>query len=273
VLRAVIDPALRTRRAFRNWPSVCVIAGIGAPSGLPPQGGLPLLGRRRLRFVTRLGPVLETEAGNASPIIEVFAYGEYDVPIDWSGLRTIADVGAHVGAFTVYAAFRAPQARVVAVEPEPRNFRDLSANVERNGLGGRVEALNRALGSPGSVVELHVPPNRESGSTFEPGGAVVSAEGVSLEQLLVRLGGSVDLLKLDCEGAEWDLLDAAAEGGWQGVARIVMECHAIRGHSVDEMAERLKAEGFEVRILQRKASLVTWADEVALIWATQPSSQ
>ena len=232
-----------------------------------------MLGRRRLRFVTRLGPVLETEAANASPIIEIFAYDEYDVPLDWSQLRTVVDIGAHVGAFTVYAAFRAPQARVVAVEPEPRNFGDLCANVERNGIGSRVEALNRALGAPGSLIELHVPRHRESGSVFGEEGTIVRAEGVSLQQIVEGLDGGVDLLKLDCEGAEWDLLDTAPDALWRGVARIVMECHAIRGHTVDEMVGRLRGKGFEVQVLWQKPSFVTWADEVALIWATQARSR
>jgi FkbM family methyltransferase len=255
------------RAAFLNWVEVTVVAGLGGPSALPPRDGLRMLADRRLLLRTRLGPVLETSASNASPVIEVFAYGEYELPVDWSRLRTILDVGAHVGAFAAWSSCHAPESKLVSVEPEPRNFRDLEANVARNGLSTRVECMNVAVGPSTGVMELRVPSYRESGSMFATSGATVEVNVVSLDQLLDAAGGTVDLLKLDCEGAEWSIVNQAAPELWQRVDAMVLECHAAAGQSIDGMVELLDVRGFAARVVHRAPSSVEWFDEVGVIWA------
>jgi FkbM family methyltransferase len=219
--------------------------------------------------------VVETEAGNASPVIEVFAYGEYDLVLDWSALRRVLDIGAHVGSFALWTCERAPHAQVISVEPEPRNFGDLASNIERNGLGDRVEAVNAALGSEPGTVTLHVPMNRESGSALATGGASVEAVVISLPELLERFDGPLDLLKLDCEGAEWAVLDALAPETWAKISQLVMECHASAGRTVEAMIDLLALQGLTPTILSRGPADVPWCDEVAMIWAQRaprPSS-
>jgi FkbM family methyltransferase len=223
-------------------------------------------------LVTRRGTVLETEAGNASPVIEVFAYGEYDLRLDWIALTRVVDVGAHVGSFALWMCERAPHAHVVSVEPEPRNFNDLVSNIARNALGDRVEAVNAALGSEPGTVTLHVPMNRESGSAHAIGGDSIEAVAMSLPELLNRFDGPPDLLKLDCEGAEWAALGALDAETWAKISRLVMECHALAGRTVDEMMELLALQGLEPRLLSREPSPVPWCDEVAMIWAERDSS-
>jgi FkbM family methyltransferase len=261
---------MRTRRAFRNWLAICVVVGIAAPSSLPPRQGLPWLGRRRQRLATRRGTVLETEAGNASPVIEVFAYGEYDLPLDWTALRGVLDVGAHVGSFALWTCERAPTARILSVEPEPRNFNDLASNIQRNDVGSRIEALNAALGTEPGTVTLHVPMNRETSSTLGTGGESIQAAVISLPDLLERFDGQLDLLKLDAEGAEWTALTALDAEMWAKIPRLVLECHAGVGRTVEEMMELLGQQGFAPRVLSRQPSGVSWCDEVALIWAERP---
>jgi FkbM family methyltransferase len=271
-LPTIVQNVMRTRRAFRNWLAICLVVGIAAPSSLPPRQGFPWLGRRRQRLVTRRGTVVETEAGNASPAIEVFAYGEYDLPLDWTALRRVLDVGAHVGSFALWTCERAPSVRIVSVEPEPRNFSDLAANIERNGLGDRIEAVNAALGTEPGTVTLHVPMNRESSSTLATSGDSIQAVVISLPELLDRFDGPLDLLKLDAEGAEWQALGALDAETWGKIPRLVMECHAGAGRTVEAMVELLGQQGFAADVLSRQPSGVSWCDEVALIWAERGST-
>jgi FkbM family methyltransferase len=267
LLRGIWSSVARVRSAFRNWVEITVVAGLGGPSALPPRDGLRALAGRRLRLRTRLGPVLETSAANASPVIEVFAYGEYDLPLEWPRLRTVLDVGAHVGAFAAWSSCHAPQAKVISVEPEPRNFRDLEGNVARNGLSDRVTCMNVAVGSERGVMELRVPSYRESGSMFATSGATVEVKVVSLEELLETANGTVDLLKLDCEGAEWSIVEELPVEVWRAVDRMVLECHAQAGRSIDDMVGLLEGRGFTAHVLHRAPSSVEWFDEVGVIWA------
>jgi FkbM family methyltransferase len=246
--------------------------GIAAPSSLPPRAGLPWLGQRRRRLITRKGTVLETEAGNASPVIEVFAYGEYDLAIEWLALRRVLDVGAHVGSFALWTCERAPNAHLISVEPEPRNFSDLSSNIERNDLTDRVEAVKAALGTGPGTVTLYVPMNRESGSALATSGDSVEAVVISLPELLERFDGPLDLVKLDCEGAEWAVLEALDHDAWAKIPRLIMECHVSVGRTLEGMIELLALHGLTPIVLSRGPSGVPWCHEVAMIWAQRDSA-
>jgi hypothetical protein len=57
-------------------------------------------------------------------------------------------------------------------------------------------------------------------STVNPEGDIPQ---ISFRQAVMRLGESVDLVKLDCEGAEWDILRDAPV--WNSVKNIAMEYH------------------------------------------------
>jgi FkbM family methyltransferase len=273
-LRELVRALRTTRGAFRNWVKVGVVAGLAAPSVLPPKSGLTALSGIRMSFRTRLGPVLETEAGNSSPIVEVFRNGEYDVPVDWESLQLIVDVGAHVGAFTCWAAVRAPAARIVSFEPEPRNYADLVANVSRNELGPRVSTVNAAVGSTDGVVELRIPVHRDTTSSAATEGRLTTVPSVDFKRFLaVDAEGRVDLLKMDCEGAEWEVLGSLDPAAWERIGCLVLECHAGADRTIEDMIELLEGAGFEVSILERLSSGVAWYSEIATLWASAPGGR
>jgi FkbM family methyltransferase len=70
------------------------------------------------------------------------------------------DIGANVGAYTLYAALN-PDIRVVAFEPAAVNYFLLTANCELNALGERVDCLQLGVGSGKSIGHLET-------SQFEP---------------------------------------------------------------------------------------------------------
>jgi hypothetical protein len=67
---------------------------------------------------------------------------------------------------------------------------------------------------------------------------------VSLEEAVRRLGGKVDLAKIDCEGAEWDLF--RAELPWQRIKLLRMEYHLWGQHAYAEVAASLTRLNFEI---------------------------
>jgi hypothetical protein len=71
---------------------------------------------------------------------------------------------------------------------------------------------------------------------------------LSLEDLLARAGQEgVDLLKMDCEGAEMECLLAAPDSSLARVVRIELEYHEWAGFGFDELWRRLEAAGFSLR--------------------------
>lgn len=167
----------------------------------------------------------------ARPILEG---DEYELePLRAAGhpLRQVVDVGAHVGSFALAVKRWWPEARVLAAEPDPDSaalFRqntvglagvvlEEAAVLGRRGLSevrlrqaGRVNRDGNAAASSVLEVESHnLDPRRR------PATAVVRATSILdfLDRHLDPRDPVVDLLKLDCEGAEGEILEALQAAG------------------------------------------------------------
>jgi FkbM family methyltransferase len=248
--------ALATRRAFHNWIEVGFWGGMAVESQIPPRHGWARAGKHRLQFETRLGPTLETDAANASAVVEVFRNGEYDVPIDWPNLTLIIDVGAHVGAFLCWSAQLSRNARILAFEPEPLNFADLERNVKLNGLEDRVTLHNAAIAAQEGNRLLNVPPERNLASFALPipGAEVVSVPTVGLDGYIRKCSERVSLLKMDCEGAEWEVVPSLTDEAWGKIERVLIECHSLNLHRVADMRATLNDAGFRHQTVTKETS-------------------
>jgi FkbM family methyltransferase len=223
------------RQAFQNWPSVAIAGLLWRHLPLP---------RRDLTLVTRAGTriavPLGARAGALYPVLEVFAFAEY--AHDWrlEGDPCVVDVGAHVGSFTLWLAEQYPGVRAVCFEPDPDAFRYLTRNAR--GLGAALH--QRAVGASSGTKTLHRPIAGGGVSTLRvtAGGDEVAVEVVSLEEVLAALP-DVSLLKVDCEGCEYELLLDAPAASWQCVRRVVLEYHAVRGREPSALVDLLETLG------------------------------
>lgn len=160
----------------------------------------------------------------------VFCRQEYAVPAD---ARCIVDLGANWGAFTLYAAGRAPAARIFSIEPHPDEHPRLLRNVAANGLDGRVTVWQHAVAGAGGTRWMDADPAHPSPSrgihpaaTDAPPPASVQVQAVTLAEVLDRARAAagvqrIDLVKMDVEGAEHEVLPhlppeaLAAVDAWQ----------------------------------------------------------
>jgi hypothetical protein len=97
----------------------------------------------------------------------------------------------------------------------------------------------------------------EAGSLF--GKAVASDNGkiklTAMAEALKRIGGSVDLLKLDCEGGEWPLLEN--QDIWKKVKHLTMEYHLWANPQLDVpgMVKTIRNHGFRITHLDEAPEL------------------
>jgi FkbM family methyltransferase len=155
----------------------------------------------------------------------------------------VVDVGANIGDFAVQAARLCPQGRVIAVEPLRSAGAMIATQARLNGLSN-VTWFHAAL----SGVEGQ-PSARQDGAFYQTAADIAESPRVlTLGGLMTELGLTrIDLLKLDCEGAEWDILPAA-EARLPQVAQICMEYHLEGGWTAEKLADWLTARGFTVKV-------------------------
>lgn len=174
---------------------------------------------------------------------------------------TVVDVGSNKGSFSVRAAYLADGRlrRLVCVEPEPRNYECLVRNVP-DSAAQQVHRLNVAVGSERGTVMLyrvHGSSGQHSLHRARAAGqgqydAPVEVEKITLEDVLSYCPEGVDLLKLDCEGAEYDIVLNSPAAWFSSIARITMEYDErdpLDGHrGVEVIEERLSGLGYSVKL-------------------------
>lgn len=126
---------------------------------------------------------------------------------------TVFDAGANLGYFTLLmAALVGPGGRVHAAEPNPRCAALLRQSVTLNGFDDRVTVHESPLGAAGGAeVVLRVPDGRPMNGHVVPGSGAESLRLRTVDEILGE--GPLDAIKIDVEGAEWEL--------WQGMETLL----------------------------------------------------
>lgn len=119
------------------------------------------------------------------------------------------DIGAQVGIVSIYLAKRYPFLKIYAFEPVPVNFARLQRNLAANGITS-VIAINKAITGDGRELKLHGDLAGNSGGisafTGESGPEFIVPSTTLQEVFTENEIRWVTLLKIDCEGAEYEIL-------------------------------------------------------------------
>lgn len=140
---------------------------------------------------------------------EVFARGEYALELARPP-AVIVDLGANAGQASLYFRMRYPEARIVAVEPDPRTFRRLERNLgDDPNVVLRRYAITERPGRVALTRFLDASWKTRVASREEGDGAAV--RGATIDELFAEEGlEHVDLMKVDIEGLELDVLSSSA---------------------------------------------------------------
>jgi FkbM family methyltransferase len=145
----------------------------------------------------------------------------------------VVDIGANIGIFALYAAHN-QAAKVFAYEPNSEAYHHLLQNIKTNHLEHTIFPGQFAVvGAPGELVRF---PARSSiynsiitdlsSTDFE------WVNTIGLPKILDQTG-DVDLLKLDCEGAEYDILLSAGKDVYARIRNLRLEYHSNREQDIE----------------------------------------
>lgn len=165
---------------------------------------------------------------------------------------TIIDIGAGIGEFTLFAAEKAK--RVFAFEPYEPSYHLLGKNVATNhalniemfpiAAASKTGELTLDL-SGGEPLQIQSRQTAQTSSTAKTHVKALSLGDIfELQQI-----DKCDLMKLDCEGAEYDILFGASDHVLEKIDRIVMEYHdGVTSYSRCDMKIFLEKHGYQVEL-------------------------
>jgi len=172
-------------------------------------------------------------------------------------IGTAIDVGAHIGAWSMFLKRRNPTAHIAAIEPDRYNFDALEWNTAGTGISiyhayvantQKRRVVARLPGFTGRSVVIQ-PDERprfyDKSVTYEIEDAPMMVRLIDVIDL--EFGGKpIDILKMDCEGCEIDVLQNARPCELAPVLRIVGEYHDGRANFDRAVGKRLRSDGFTI---------------------------
>jgi FkbM family methyltransferase len=233
--------ALRYARRYRNWRELERARAAK---------------RRPTRAVLRDGTTFEAPAGVnvlrvVTPVFHQHAYTPNGFTLGPDD--AVVDVGANIGAFTVFAAQRT-RGRVLAVEPHPGNAAALRRNLLANSAA-RAQVAECAVADAPGTLPLFLGRSGTTHQLFAAGkdagaGESIDVRVATLPGLLAEHGFErVDFLKLDCEGAEGLILPALPDELLRSIRTIALEFHDdVSPLAHDALAKLLETKGFRTAI-------------------------
>jgi FkbM family methyltransferase len=179
---------------------------------------------------------------------KIFVDGCYDVPMS-PAPSTIVDVGANTGLFALRMKQLYPRCKIYGYEPMPANYARLVRNLRLNRLDD-VETYMQGIGSTTRIDKLFIHDTDISGHSMfasEAGSrAHIDIQLLGLGDMLDRMNGDCSLLKLDCEGAELQIIQSIDEELAERIDNVVFESRPSL-YDVADAVSHLERVGYQVR--------------------------
>lgn len=151
---------------------------------------------------------------------------EYQIEFEYNGkdINYILDCGANIGLFSLLYAKKYPDAKIIAIEPEPENYKVLLMNIKDN---SRITAIQNGVWYKESGLKI-IP--RDTGAygfmVQECVHEKAEVNGISINKLIKQYGfPSIDILKMDIEGSELEVITNDSSVWLKKTKIIILETH------------------------------------------------
>ena len=206
---------LKSTKLFKNWY-------------IYPLVYFKLIKKQYVIFETKtdLKIKIRTNSTDLMALTNVWMTNEYDIENSQIAENdTIIDIGAHIGLFSLLVSQFCKTGKIFSFEPMGDNFDLLISNLKLNHIEN-IHPFNFAVSKNTSNVNLFLNSDQSAHSIFSSDSESVTIQSISLQRILDENKiSSCKLLKLDCEGAEYEIIDSLPIEYFNKIENIVIEYH------------------------------------------------
>lgn len=203
---------------------------------------------KNCRFLVRKG-----NPSDLSTIKVVCEHDEYAFLYPFLVGKLVVDVGANIGDTAVLFIHKGAK-QVEAFEIHPLLFNLAKKNIELNGLSEKANIYDYGIGSIDGEMTMRddssLGPTAGFGLKEAKYGKQVIVKLKSLSSLIKRLG-KIEVLKMDCEGAEFEIFGNLKADDLSKIDVIGLEYH----RNPEPLIKKFKSNGFNVKIVSGNDSL------------------
>jgi len=185
-------------------------------------------------------------ARNDGDIGSVFGSEDYEILKPENEI--VIDIGANIGDSSIYFALNKAK-YVIALEPYPYTFNLAVQNIKVNNLNDKITILNSGYGKASEIVKVDEKMRDTLGAILIPSNEGKEVKLYSLKMLLKEFRIKEALLKMDCEGCEYNILNED-DDVLRKFKRIALEFHC----GYRNIENKLINAGFSINVLRIKKS-------------------
>lgn len=256
----IIKDILRYRNAYRNFLSVIyhTVKRNYPIKVVLKNGETKLLNNRIEVYTTSLGmqnylnfteniltisydskKIKFHDAISNGDICGIFFKHEYEfLPVKG---KTVVDIGANIGDSAIYFAVNDAE-KVIALEPFFNNFETAQTNIKMNGLENKIELLLAGCSGKTGQITVDNKGNVQTSLQSAKTGKIIPL--ITLEDIIKKYHLKSALLKMDCEGCEYDTILNTNEQILEKFSHIQVEYH----YGYKNLKSKLEKCGFKVSI-------------------------
>jgi len=247
---------IRIMKRYKNWLDV-ILNYLGDNKNI-----IEVVLRNGIRYKIRT----KAPSTDSGIVQEIWLKNVYQIEEgDISDNATVIDIGAHIGIFSIFAANHAENVTVYAFEPESDNYQLLLENIRINDLENKIHPFNLAVSNSNASKKLIRSAVSLARHSFfdnkflnnEQIKDLIEVNCITLESFFERNKiEKCDILKLDCEGGEYDILLNTPYKICSKIRRIAMEYHdGVTEYNHEDLENFLKERNFEVKTEKSDSSL------------------
>ena len=180
----------------------------------------------------------------------------------------VIDIGAHVGYFSMYSSINAKQGKIFAFEPYDKSFELLIKNLDINRIKN-VIPQNLGVTKESGTSTLYLKKDFSIGNSIYKNlnsDSKIEIKTISVQDIIKNNNlQKINILKLDCEGAEYQILLNLDHETLEKIDKIVSEMHPkIESFKIEEVKKFLIKNRFDVRIIHPLKDI---SEELVMLYA------
>ena len=230
---------LNSRKIFKNWY-------------VYPKVYYKLINDKFVIFETKtdLKIKIRVRSTDLMALTNVWMINEYEIEdFEINANDTVIDIGAHIGLFSLLVSQLCKTGKILSFEPISENFDLLVSNLKLNHVNN-VLPFNLAVSKNLGRLELFLNNDQSAHSIFSKNLKPISVESTSLQKIFDENKiSSCKLLKLDCEGAEYEIIDSLPPECFDKIQNMAIEYHLAdtKPELVKNLIAKSKNAGFKIK--------------------------
>jgi len=254
--REKIAILLRSRKKFKNWY-------------LYPLIYLNIIKRGFVTFKTNSGLKMKirVKSTDLMQLTTIWLTREYEAPgFEIKENDTIIDVGGHIGLFMLFCEQFCHKGKIYCFEPASDNYKIFLDNTKLNNFKN-IFPFNIAVSKQDGKIPLYLNDDTSGHSIFLKNSNSIQVDSITLQKIFdLNNIKKCNLLKLDCEGSEYEIIDSLPESYFSMIDKMIIEYHFAEKYPklLINLIKKLELTSFSVDV--KKLS-----DDMGLIFAIKPT--